>query len=490
MQPTISPGTQVSGKTISNSKPRPTTGIYPKGLVRHIRRLSPEYSKLSSLKIGFITSLLYVNYFHPMRFKHNRGNGFFVYSKAAQRILGKNYATFLDPIVYRDRYYVEGSCKRATLRPEAISLIENYLIEDSPSQLMENGKAINITGKVRSRDTNGNNAIARFNLQPAVPGTSEDVFRLVRFLSEAINHIVGWGEVPRDAQSYRWMLSHQIDPLNSDNLEKLQAIRDQGKTIIDLANSRYFPSNGIPSIPIETGTGRIIYQHPSLQSTRKVIRDCYLGGNFDIDIDSAHPAFALEAANRHGIKVPALTHYITNKNAVRRTISNKTGLSIPLVKQSILAVSYGAKKAIRKGSAIYDSIAAEEISNPEHYASTLFEDEIFSELANDLRKAQKAVIAEFLKPVNRSVYLQNAIGKTIRRDEPKASLAAHALQGLEAKFLHIAHDILGSEILLLMHDGIVTRSEVDQEQIEQKFLNETGIKITLKQKRLPTLNDA
>jgi len=473
---------------MSHTKFNRPSGIYPEGLTHHIREISPLYIDLSPDEIGFLASIVFVNYFHPARFRHLTGNGFFVYSKAAERKLGRDYPALLKPIVKRDPQYREGICKQANLTATAVNAVERYLDERKICIMFENGKPIMPTGKVQSRDTQGNNAMAKFRMQPATPGSSEDVFRLVRFISESINGLVGWSDHPKDAEAFRWMIRHGIDPTNPDNLEKLQAIRDQGKVIIDMANSRYFPSNGILSIPVETSTGRIIYKSPSLQNTRKVIRDCYLAGFFDVDIQAAHTTFAHHAAQSEGIDVPNLKHYIAHKNAVRRTIAEKTGITIDTVKQAILAVSYGARVAIREGSAIYDMIR-EESSHAAELCQALFDNELFSGIAADLRKTQTAVIRQYLKPGKKG-YCKNAIGKPIIASERKATLAAHALQGLEAKFLHIAYGQIGTDILLMMHDGIVTRHPIKLEPLQAEFEAETGIKITLEQRQLPAISEA
>lgn len=463
---------------------------YPEELTEYIRNIDPRYENIHSCKLGFLTQIIYVNFFKPSRFMHSSGDGFFIHSESAKKILGKFYNYLLEPIVIRDNHYKmdAGECKKAKLSPQAYHAVLEYLEKLSKDHLTNYRKKLNISGKVASRDIYGRKAKARFQLHPVIPGRSEDVFQLICYLGECIDFLSGWCDKPDEEQAFRFLNKYDINPF--ENAELLIELRDQAKIVVDLSNARYYPSNGYPSMPLETGTGRIIYYEPSLQNTRRVIRDCYLGGAWDIDINAAHTTFALHAANKHGLSVEALDYYVHNKDEIRDKISIQTSISKETVKMAILAISYGAKLQNNDDCAINKRIKKAEAGNTKQLTDKLFSNEIFARIASDLKKARHAVINEFLSECSdpRHGYLVNAVGKPVKKDKNIKTLSAHALQGLEAMFLHICYEHLNTDILLMMHDGIVTSREINTKPIIADFLKKTGISITLEQKQIPMIS--
>ena len=471
--------------------------IYPEELIPYIRQISERYQELSDNQLRFLTSVIYTNVLKPDIFRHYSGSGFYLPKDTARKYLGRDYIKLLEPVIKRSTTYdpIMGICKESQLTANAYNAVISYLKSEHAGVLMQGSRKLKSNPKVKYYDTNGRAAIAKFRLPMAVHGRIEDVYRLGQFIGQCLDTFNQWRDTPNDFAAYKWLKRHGIDPLHQEHIDKAMRLRDEALLVVDMANKNYIPQGSFPCIPKETGTGRIIYNSPSLQNIGKAIRNAFLGGYYDTDINAAHSSFALQAGNEDGIELPALNDYISRKSAVRASIANKVGLPTDTVKAAILSVSYGARltKAENDGKpygAIMEMVQEDYPESYKEITEELFNNREFSAIAKDLREAQSAVIRQLLTPTQNPKWLKTPIGKTISASEPKATQSAYALQGLEAVFLHVAHNIEGNNIALMMHDGITTRKPCNIEGIQDEFYKQTGYRITLSESRLPTLTKA
>jgi hypothetical protein len=124
-------------------------------------------------------------------------------------------------------------------------------------------------------------------------------------------------------------------------------------------------------------------------------------------------------------------------------------------------------------------------------ARKLYADPQFLALKAEVTRARKAILRATRPQQGR---LFNAVGASIpvheiegrrkgKRKQP-AVLLAHIVFGIEAQLLRTVVDAYANDVLLLQHDGWVSRSELDVGGIEDLIRERTGWCMALEKKQI------
>jgi hypothetical protein len=229
----------------------------------------------------------------------------------------------------------------------------------------------------------------------------------------------------------------------------------------------------------ECDSGRLYALNTSLQTAPRSVRSAALHGLHDYDIENCHYSIFYQLAQRAGMECEHINHYLANKSKVRQAVSDNVGITLKQTKSCLLALMYGAKLSewegykdkdgnkLSKGSSIPEEIGRDK-------AMALYADANFSGIAADVKLAGKLILEQWDKS---KTVLFNAMGKSILLSEPSNKKMAHILQGIEAKAIKAAVMLYPDDVVLLMHDGFVSKAILNLQMLEQVIYDETGFKL-------------
>lgn len=217
----------------------------------------------------------------------------------------------------------------------------------------------------------------------------------------------------------------------------------------------------------ECSSGRLYALNTSLQTAPRSVRSAALHGLHDYDIENCHYSIFYQLAQRAGIECVNIKHYLTNKSEVRKAVSANVSITLKQTKSCLLALMYGAKLSEWYENAIPDEIGQEK-------ARALYADANFSGIAADVKAGGKLILEQWDKS---KTMLFNDMGKSILLSEPSNKKMAHLLQGIEAKAIKAAIMLYPDDVVLLMHDGFVSKAILDLQMIEQVIYDETGFNL-------------
>jgi len=264
--------------------------------------------------------------------------------------------------------------------------------------------------------------------------------------------------------------------------EELQTIEQRVyilARLIALANSNLGRRRCIPHRYEEAGCGRLYATGVNLQSAPREIRDAALHGSWDYDFSNCHYTIILQLALRHGLDLPEVRWYLDNKKAVRQAFAARVGTDEDTIKTCLLAPIYGARSTLWSGAEIPQLLG-------EDRARKLYADPQFRALKADVARARKVILR---RADVRQGRLFNAVGSSIpvretegprwgKRRKP-AELFAHIVFGVEAQLLRVVVDAYTDDVLLLMHDGFVSRRQLEVNDLEDLIRQRTGFSMKL-----------
>lgn len=250
--------------------------------------------------------------------------------------------------------------------------------------------------------------------------------------------------------------------------------------LLTLANNRDFPGY-IPVTYEQKSSGRIFEVLTNLQNTPRAVRNAALGGYWDYDISNCHFSILRDWGRRSGIDSPSIDNYLREKGPIRERLAVDCNIDVALIKESLIALLYGAS---RTSSKKHSSIAR---SMGESAAKRFFGDPFIKSLASDIRRLRKPIVASL--PRHRG-QVGNALGvytPAMAGDKRKtdATLLCHALQGVEAQALKAILESHGDKILLPMHDGWVSKTRLNVDELEKLIEKATGFQLRIEEKQLP-----
>jgi hypothetical protein len=224
----------------------------------------------------------------------------------------------------------------------------------------------------------------------------------------------------------------------------------------------------------------------SLQGAHKALKACALNGRWVYDIDACHATILLRLAAAEGIRPPTLADYVDNKDERRAEVARRTGLTRPEVKRAFNAATYGSR---RRFDGIADGIT-EEIGSEK--AAAFHADPYVKDFIRDVAWVGRVVVPRWARnPAgfynSAQCFYNPALRLADGKRDTQATKLAHIAQGEEALALHGVVTAFPDDLILLEHDGWVSRTEMDVAQVERVIEAAVGYRLMVKmeKKRLP-----
>lgn len=201
--------------------------------------------------------------------------------------------------------------------------------------------------------------------------------------------------------------------------------------------------------------GRVVNTSPfNMQTFPRDARKIAFLGYYNYDFKNCHYSIV----NSFG-DFPYINNYVQNTNEVREEIAQDIGADSGDVKVALLALLYGTRRLPYTFSALY------EIFRDKELAGRFLEHRIVKELFDDLDR----LIPLLVDLADEKGYKGN-----------KFSRASQYIMNIESQmFLHILDK---HKIDLPLHDGFITKEEINIEKEEEIIKNKFGIDIKIDKK--------
>lgn len=242
---------------------------------------------------------------------------------------------------------------------------------------------------------------------------------------------------------------------------------------------------------VQYPSGRLYIQGKSFQTVCREVKEAAFKGCYDYDFENCHYEIVKQLGDKYGLSTNNLTYYCNNKNLFRKQLADNNNVSVKTAKIVLLSLIYGAKLSKDRRLSIYLSLLD---------GSDMEESEVMLAIA---RMQKDPMLKEFIKELKqiRSVVFEkhkfrsdgvrfpnqvfNVFGTRIECEEtPDNASIAHIIQGYEALILKVVLELHGKSLLLLQHDGFISSSPIDTDQLTQTIFQKTGFNMKLTSKML------
>lgn len=225
----------------------------------------------------------------------------------------------------------------------------------------------------------------------------------------------------------------------------------------------------------EAKSGRLYPVGISLASAPTVVKDAALIGNWEYDIANCHYSIFAQMADKSGHECPAIADYLENKDDTRSAIAIQAGILVRQAKTCLVALMYGARASSWHENAIPTEIGVEA-------AERLYLSPVFKALTADIAKARDIILSRCKS--SPKGWKLNAFGKSISGKANEAQQMAHLLQGVEAKALQAVINRYPDDVILVQHDGFVSRKKLNVAEVSEAIFTATGYRLVLEEKLL------
>jgi hypothetical protein len=341
------------------------------------------------------------------------------------------------------------------------NLISPYLPQED---IIKNTRNVNTLPDkaIRSVDHNGNKARCKAHISPTVEINTQGVYKSLKHLKKLKDAIRYQQKIPS---------STYFDPQKP---QRLNLAFKQLLTIHDLSFSTLLPFGQIPQCYVESQSGRLYGQGLNLQNIVTEVRKIALSGlpYVEYDLSNCHFNILCQVNRSNTRSIPAIKLYLKDKKRIRNELAKRIGVKLPDIKQCLLAVIYGARSILRKENAIPKLIGL-------HKATKLFNDSFFQQLQEDIKNAKAKLLDQARRKGDTII---NQMGKSIKSSRRKSEIISHLLQGYEAKMLNIALSLYEEQIIILQHDGWISKTSCDTDKIENEINKQLKFRIPIEKK--------
>lgn len=209
------------------------------------------------------------------------------------------------------------------------------------------------------------------------------------------------------------------------------------------------------------------YSHGSgFTSVRRLVRNLAFWHLKHYDLDNAHLSLLIQMSGQN--TWPALLNYLENKSAVRQQIAFDLGIAVEQVKETFLAITFGA---LRKGQSIQG------ILNGRHH--DFMAHSIASAIVKEIQQISKLVVSK--AKTQRGRYIANVMGRGISHSKKNdRQILAHLCQGAEALILKTVLDSpWGSSVVVPIHDGWFANEQMPVDELEKFVFEQTGFQVSI-----------
>jgi len=252
----------------------------------------------------------------------------------------------------------------------------------------------------------------------------------------------------------------------------LEGVKQRLVEIRTLLNrSREMQTSSIPIIYTEVSTGRYTTKGAVLQGYHKSVRYAALKSCYEYDLEAAHQNILIQLLDQQNSSFPELDvvrEYVVNKKKVRQRLAKELITTVPIVKEIIQALTYGAqlsrspKQSMSKCCKDNKALIERVVTN-----------DWLKQLAKTFKLAHKHLIDDNNKIVN-------IVGIEFDHSKRsgKSSEMAHILQGYERLVLDsIIKHSNREDIALLVHDCVVFYNKQSASELSRIVKEETGFEL-------------
>ena len=329
---------------------------------------------------------------------------------------------------------------------------------------------------IRSRDSFGNNSVGIFEINP-------NISIKTRFLKAAILDItlLESDASARGTEILEYFRHCYNDLSQEDRDKKFKKNREILEDILRLVQcSRAGRKGNLPQYYMQSSTGRWYCHGPfvSLQNMPKQLRPLVFQGHYDYDIESCHYALFAQMVFKHNFKTPIIDRLLADKAAFRLNIAKAADLPVPEVKQALISLIYGSPL----NPSVFCSLGNTLGRGP---ADNFCKLKIIKLLHAEIKIGARLIIEGYKKRSRRKGSIINDIGRscTISKSS-QASQLAHILQGAEAQILSCIGERWGAVMVLLMHDGFITKKQIHTDSLRQHVLKETNWDVEFSEEKI------
>jgi hypothetical protein len=259
----------------------------------------------------------------------------------------------------------------------------------------------------------------------------------------------------------------------ADARQRMSALR-----LLKLSRNRMC-SGEIPVLYEQKSTGRLTEVLFGLQNNEREVTSAALHGMWDYDLQNAHFSIFSAWAKQLGHATPVVDEYVRNKTQIRVLLKDHCQANLEDIKQCLISLMYGAPlNANPKFASIAKRLGTA--------SAQLFVKHSF---VQSLQQEISAIAVHIVEDTytSRGCYV-NAMGiepPNFPKATAKFRLLSHALQGVEALALKSVVAQHGQNILLCMHDGWVSRTKLDCNQLQDSIFRATGFELGIEEVKLP-----
>ena len=319
---------------------------------------------------------------------------------------------------------------------------------------------------MRSRDSSGSNSIGGFVMAASIAINQRIIKDAIRDVS-----LLRSDKSARGTPALNYLRHSHSEITREESVKKLQIYQDKLSDIQTITRCTDIGERGyIPQQYTQSSTGRWYCQGQliSLQNMPRELRKIVFQGHYDYDIESCHYALFAQMAARYAYKTPIIDQLVANKTAFRREIAESISLSVSKIKKALIALIYGAPLS----SSLFASLGA---SIGKDSAAAFCRLEKIRLLHKELKEGSKIIIEGYTHKSHKRGSLINDIGRSCVVSQcSKASLLSHLLQGAESQILCAIGKRWGGNMILLMHDGFMTQSQLNTGMLARYVFKETG----------------
>lgn len=238
--------------------------------------------------------------------------------------------------------------------------------------------------------------------------------------------------------------------------------------------------------PVYSDNGGRRY-HP-IQNIRREDRKAIFCGWWDYDIESCAANLVYQYAAGHHLKTypeaddpfPAVARLIREKSEVRTHIATVAGVTIDEAKELIQSLFFKAPLTPNYRCSIFRLLGEDHARHEK-----LKQDAFVKELVADVKKMWRYAVQADL--YDRA--MQTFDGKEYISPKPQSSKHRHAIfVALERRVMEAIQDWFGTDRFpgILMHDGFLSRSDINTELLQLHVKNRTDFVVKLKKERIGT----
>jgi len=456
----------------------------PQTLIDYTRMNEAQLNEVKPHHIKLLISLCVRHYVNPKRFKHKlNSQAFYIPYEQLQGAFGRNYLAILERSGLIHVAIEPNKGKQITrgyqLTEKAIKILDAFYETPQGKTKMitnTNPKAHSlrknkITGEyaaILSRDSYGNMNTCQEQINAIINIDLDALERLKKAIRAHIDRIEHNLTPDILTDDYR-AIQAQIEQLNKHKVDKwLQhRLKSVCACIYDANVNDKLMTGQLVQQYEQCKTGRLYGFGVHLQNAPREVRKAAFKGCYDYDFNNCHFAIISQLSAKMLIPTPFIDDYLTNKEQRRNELALLISKPEKKVKQCLLALIYGASISLNDDTALIETVGKQA-------AEKLVSSEFYRGLYNDIRKAKKAIINLHRGKGG----ISNPVGKKLKVKDDVDPLS-FIVQGYESKMLEIAMRLYGSEIVLLAHDGFITKAPIDSSLLIAQIQHELALKIDL-----------